>query len=378
LHTDQDDNLLISWLEPTSNHEKYRLLYSELHNKSWSDPSVIAEGENWFVNWADYPSVISSNGSPFAAHWLKKIPGGPYSYNVNISISSSTSNSQKPVQWSEAITPHRDSTATEHGFVSMVNWNNKNKEVLAIWLDGRKTADRADNEYYDINRAMTLRSAVIDKNGTVSNKKVIDQAVCDCCNTSLALTKNGAIAVYRNRTDREIRDIYISKFENNRWSTPLPVHSDGWQISACPVNGPEVAIRDSTVLITWFTAADNTSSVKAAVSTDLGNSFPTVFTIDEGNSLGRVDAAISPNGDYFVSWMDRSADQALLKVTKIETLQGVDPGATYEVAEMDASRNSGFPQMETVGNSLVLAWTAFDKEGNSRIETIQLPISVIF
>src|SRR5258708_7811707 len=39
--------------------------------------------------------------------------------------------------WSAPLTPHRDGTATEHGFVSLAA---ESGDLAAVWLDGRKTA----------------------------------------------------------------------------------------------------------------------------------------------------------------------------------------------------------------------------------------------
>ena len=61
---------------------------------------------------------------------------------------------------------------------------------------------------------------------------------------------DGPIAVYRNRTDDEIRDIYVSRYEMGAWTVGKPVHNDGWHVEACPVNGPVVSAhgKDVTVL----------------------------------------------------------------------------------------------------------------------------------
>ncbi|MBK8324867.1 MAG: hypothetical protein IPL06_19865 [Betaproteobacteria bacterium] len=59
--------------------------------------------------------------------------------------------------WSTPVTPHRDGTASEHGFVSLVA---DTGGVLAVWLDGRKTGGptrKAPGPMPD----MTLRAASI-------------------------------------------------------------------------------------------------------------------------------------------------------------------------------------------------------------------------
>ena len=41
-------------------------------------------------------------------------------------------------------------------------------------------------------------------------------------------------------SDKEVRDIYITRNTDNEWETPVPVYNDGWEIYGCPVNGPKV------------------------------------------------------------------------------------------------------------------------------------------
>ncbi|MDZ7715023.1 MAG: hypothetical protein U5J95_02305 [Balneolaceae bacterium] len=357
LYADEHNNIILSWVESAQNGVT-TLKYSQFKNNKWTNPKSISSGNDWFINWADYPSTIASNGSPLAAHWLKKIPGGPYAYNINLKINQDNKN------WSPTITPHKDSTKTEHGFLSMVPWSNNN--ILAVWLDGRKTADRTNEEYGNLNKAMTFRGAIFNKKGEILNKWLIDENVCDCCNTSLAKTSNGAVAVYRDRAENEIRDIYFTKLEDNSWSEPKPVARDNWSIAACPVNGPQIAVKDSTVLVAWFTGAGSKKSVKAATSSDLGETFSDPIIINENQSLGRVDAAISQNGQLLVSWMEEAGNgKAKLNVTSIDEGELTH----YLVTEMPASRSSGFPQLEIIKGKALMAWTSFDENGTSQVNT---------
>lgn len=363
LTSDSSGTVYLSWVEPAAEDGRHRLLYSTLDRGQWSPPKEIASSSKWFVNWADYPSIVASGGAPRAAHSLRKIPGNTYSYNVNIFLNSNG-------RWSPPLTPHHDSTATEHGFASMVPWKGK---VLAVWLDGRQTHDRSDEEYFDIEKAMTLRSAVITPDGEVTHKRLIDDSVCDCCNTSLARTARGAVAAYRNRTGEEIRDIYVSRYDGKQWTPPVAVHDDGWNIAACPVNGPAVAAADSMVAVAWYTGADKTPTVKAARSNDFGAHFNEPVTINEAEPLGRVDAGVDRKGNTYVSWIEQAADGHRLKVRRI----GPDGtlSRAYAVAEMNSSRKSGFPQMELSGDRLVFAWTHVDSS-QTRIRTAVLSPAV--
>lgn len=362
LYTDNGGNVLLSWVEEAETEADSVLLkYSVYAGGEWVTPETISGSSSWFVNWADYPSIVAFRGDPIAAHWLRKIPGNTYSYVVNISLHTEGN-------WQPALTPHNDRTATEHGFVSMIPWQENN--VLAIWLDGRRTENRPEEEYYNIDKAMTLRSAEISSDGTVTHRSLIDSSVCDCCQTSLVRTSYGAIAAYRNRTAEEIRDIYISRYENGTWSRPFPIHDDGWKIGACPVNGPRLAINDSNIALAWYTRAGDSPEVKLAVSHDEGRNFSSPVTISGDNPLGRVDAVVDSAGTTHVSWMEQSGDSTLLKVKTIEDIQSPE-GSAITVTRMDDSRSSGFPQLTAYGNRLMVAWTVTgdDKEIRTAIIT---------
>ena len=50
-----NDNLYISWTEQVA--DSNFLYLSKLVNNTWSEKSIIKKGTDWFVNWADFPSI---------------------------------------------------------------------------------------------------------------------------------------------------------------------------------------------------------------------------------------------------------------------------------------------------------------------------------
>jgi hypothetical protein len=359
------DAVYMSWLSHHPDEKSYSLNFARYSGSDWNQTVQIAEDSTWFVNWADFPSVIANENSPIAAHWLDKIPGGTYAYNVNVSVRDKSAET-----WSQPFTPHFDSTATEHGFVSMIPWDSDT--ILAVWLDGRKTANRAEDEYFDIDKAMTLRGALISRSGKVKQKFLIDDSVCDCCPTSLAKTEHGAMVAYRNRTDDEIRDIFISRFDGSNWSEPKAIYNDNWEIAACPVNGPKLAVQDSLIALAWHTAADDKPVAKASLSLDGGSTFSEPVIINEEESLGRVDVTIH-NGKAYVSWMEKDSTETYLKLTSFDANDG--PSKYMTVSKINGSRRTGFPQMKVLDTNLIMAWTDIDQSPR-RIKTVRVPLPI--
>lgn len=349
LFTDNTGKVFMSWVEEK---EKVAFLYySEFDVKGWSEPKVISQSEDWFVNWADYPSVIARDGKPVAAHWLKKIPGNTYSYNVEIA-------SYSDGKFNEPVVPHTDNTATEHGFVSMVPFTDST--FYAIWLDGRNTTG-GHGEHGDLSSAMTLRGAELSQSGNILSEAEIDNAICDCCNTSITKTSNGLLAVYRDRTEGEIRDIYVSRMINGTWSNPKPVFNDEWEIAACPVNGPAVDSYNSSVAVAWFTGANNKAAVKLAFSKDEGSSFSAPIQIDAEATLGRVDVLLKDENAAWISWMNRNEESGALNL-KLISMDG-EILESHIISEMNPSRGSGFPQITKTNDGVLVSWTDYSESG---------------
>ncbi|MCH7782802.1 exo-alpha-sialidase, partial [candidate division KSB1 bacterium] len=128
LYADDNGNVYLTWIKKGEKRVS-SLMFSKFEDGDWSSARKIAEGNDWFVNWADFPSLISTPDGKFAAHWLAKSDVGTYAYDVNIARSLDGGKS-----WSEPLLPHSDGTPTEHGFVSMLPWDDES--FFAMWLDG--------------------------------------------------------------------------------------------------------------------------------------------------------------------------------------------------------------------------------------------------
>lgn len=358
-----DGTVVLSWLEPDG--DAVALRYSVLAGDAWRPAQTVARGEDWFVNWADFPSVTPITDGLWAAHWLAKRPGGTYAYDVAIAMSTDGGRS-----WGEPITPHTDNTRTEHGFVSLFPWRDG---VGALWLDGRNTMGEGHNSDSGDHAGggMTLRSAVLRPNQEVPEGELIDELVCDCCQTDIAITDTGPVAVYRNRTRQEIRDIYVARNVDGQWLPEKAVADDGWEISGCPVNGPAVAAHGANVAVAWFTAANESSRVQLARSTDGGTSFTTPIDIDIQRPIGRVDIEWLDGGDTVVSWLRQGSDGQGELAIRVVTAAG-KLGDAQVVATMSTVRLSGFPQMTRDGDRLIFAWTDVSNE-ESNLKTAELP-----
>ncbi len=360
LFADSRGKVYLSWIE-AAGEKRHALRFSMWEMGRWTAPGTISEGENWFVNWADFPSLIAASDGTMAAHWLAKSAPDTFAYDVKLSLSTDGGRT-----WSKPLTPHSDGTTSEHGFVSMVELSKG--RLAAAWLDGRnfKSSHGSHGSKQD---EMTLRFTTISRDLRMTQDQVIDERVCECCQTSAAMTSEGMVVVYRDRSEKEIRDISIARFIRGRW-TLRTVHADGWEIEGCPVNGPSVAAKGKRVAVAWFTAAKNTPRVNIAFSTDAGATFIAPTQVDDGSPVGRVEVLMLDDGSAFVVWMERAGKGAEIKARRVK--QGGSRQPSITIAASSAARSSGFPQIARSGQDVFFAWT--ESSNPQRVRTAMLKI----
>ena len=208
-----DGKIYMCWLEPGPP-KTFRLRFSVYTDAEFGAPRTIASGADWFVNWADVPSISALADGTLAAHWLARNGTGTYAYGVRVACS--TDGGQN---WTTPFWLHDDRSECEHGFVSL--WPQKGGRFLAIWLDGRDMQSTGNTQLW------TRR---FDAGGKLSKETRLDARVCSCCPTALTGSGDGVLAVYRDRSSDEIRDISRIRWDGQRWSRPSRCHVDGWRI----------------------------------------------------------------------------------------------------------------------------------------------------
>ena len=120
---------------------------------------------------------------------------------------------------------HEDRRPAEHGFATIVPTpavpgDGGIASFHAVWLDGGDMAKKG---------TMALRARRFDATGPRSKDVLLDERVCECCATDAGFAGGNLIAVYRDRTAADVRDISFVRHADGKWTDAAPCADDGWK-----------------------------------------------------------------------------------------------------------------------------------------------------
>lgn len=341
--------LVLSWQEAHDGDIQLRM--STYNGTEWSTPNIIAKGDNWFVNWADFPAIVA-NGDNLFAHFLQMAGETTYDYDIMFTLSADRGST-----WSMPQKLHSDSISAEHGFVSAIPFDDG---FYVSWLDGRNTKKE--------DGAMSLRAAYLDMNGGINYEAEIDHKTCDCCQTAMANVQGTPYVTYRDRSDAEVRDIYYAKSLENKWQEPVNLNKDNWEINGCPVNGPTITSDDQNMAIAWFTGANGVMNVNLIVSNDAGANFGEAILVSGPDALGRVDIEMV-DGIIYLTYMTNVDNITQIMLSQFEYSGNLI--STEVLTTVSSDRGTGFPRSAIWDNNLVVTWT--DTKEN-KVRVLQYPL----
>ncbi len=341
------------------------LMLTHWQKDAWQEPEVVAQTEDndWFVNWADFPSVYR-NEDQLLTYMLTKSGAAAYAYDISLFY-----RNVDEQNWLGPIIPHRDSTQTEHGFVSLFPFQDSLTGMA--WLDGRNYVEmQIKAEDGLIEPEMMLRFTTIDKNGHLGADQLLDPRVCSCCQTDAAVIPGGVVLVYRDRSEAEVRDISYLRYTHGQWSEPMSLSAENWVISGCPVNGPAVDAFGESVAATWYTQANDIPEVWLSFSQDTALTFSAPLRVDNGHPLGRLDLKMIDEDTAVVCWMEEWEEQAQLMVALMTPSGKI---AEQKIAEYPSSRGGGFPRLAISGRRIIwITWTALGDTTEVHVARTQL------
>jgi len=316
----------------------------------------IASGKNWFVNWADFPSLVETDAGDWVTFHLEKSdPALPYAYDVRLQRSK-----DRGATWSAPLTVHTDGTPTEHGFVTLLPHGAN--DVLVAWLDGRHGASMADHDHHQ-GAHTSLQAAIVADDQSIRLQAELDDLTCDCCNTD-GRRISGRVGdthwlFYRDRTPSEVRDLRMVRFDGKAFTTPAPVLEDNWVMPGCPVNGPAAATLGGRPIVFWPTMRDGQHVVRTA---RFDRTWSSLGDIEVGEAVqGRVDAVAFGKDEALLSWIGTTDTRTTLKLAHLDAQGRVR--STQVVTDIAPGRNTGMPRLAARGRHAILVWTESGANG---------------
>ena len=361
LTTSKEGVSWLSWLEPAGqNQHALKCARFDSATGRWGPAHLIARGSDWFVNWADFP-VLVAREERLLAVWFVNAPekaGEHSSYHAEFSVSTDGGRA-----WSVPKKLTDDSPSVEFVALQVMRTGG----VLAAWLDGRGRSGGAHGR-------QALYARVI---GAPRPDLLVDPSVCDCCQVSLVATADdGALVAYRGRSAEEIRDIRFARYHAGRWESPRTLHADGWKITGCPVNGPQLATNGRHTVAAWFTAANGEPRVYLARADEALTSFGPPAQVDLGRPQGRVDTVLLAEGTALVTWLESAGPEMVGGIYLRAQSTNGEMSKPVLLGSTTTARASGFPRITMLSDNaparLLLSYTQEGKP--SRVATAVVTI----
>jgi hypothetical protein len=358
-------HLHLTWLEPvdpTSGSGTWRLQHAKWQDGAWTSPTTVVTADDFFINWADTPVVCATDDAVLVT-WLQMSGPGTYSYDIHAATSSDDGQTFSPIG-----RLHDDGVQAEHGFVSLAP---DGDGIRAVWLDGREMGGGGGHGHDDHSAdhgAMSLRTAIVTD--TVSTSTVLDDRVCECCGTAVAVTNAGPIILYRDRSDDDRRDISVITRGDEEWTADATLHFDEWIIAACPVNGPAIDSHGDVAAAAWYTGTPSSPGVYASFLTDEHRA-PSPPLIAGESAVGRVGITMTGPDAAIVTWIEATDGGGLINGRLLHADGSL--GHVVTVANVSDSRQSGFPRTTIHDGHLVVAMTEPDRRNGIRV--IHVPLA---
>jgi hypothetical protein len=354
----------LTWLERDAGHSTLLCATFDAAAERWNPPHAIRRASDLQADPADAPALSVGLAGHAAIVWSERgardqsadRPGHGEGYIAYISQTRDAGRT-----WTLPTRLTAESSAVEFPTLTTL----ADGRVLAAWLDGRAHAAAGGNQQLF---ARTIGAAGPDV--------LIDARVCDCCPLSLTAFPDGtALLAYRGRSEAEVRDIRVTRWSARGWEQPRPLHQDGWRITGCPVNGPQVASDGGRVAAAWFTAADSDPRILLSFSSDAGARFLLPLRLSEPKAtMGRVSTVLLHDSTVVVSWLDPAGALQARRVTP-----DFVPAEAVTVTTAAAGRVRGFPRLALLrdylgGKTSAAILTVFTRENTPGLITVLITV----
>lgn len=244
-------------------------------------------------------------------------PAGRPKRESNICFSQSK---DQGLTWTTPVSVDSDTSRLVRGFFDAVVL--PNDEIAVAYLKDVKGSTKFEE------RDLRL---VLSKNGVFQPEKLIDPVVCDCCNISLLVGKDGKLNVFYRDNNNEIRDIarLVSSDNGQTFGKSEILYHDKWEIHGCPHSGAVSVPTASGAYISWYSGSKEDPGVRVVNAKG-----ELIKILDESAAQNQTLASDGTNAVWV--WEQNPAKEneakqlsyAVLKGNKLEA-KGVLPSSAF-------------------------------------------------
>lgn len=232
-------------------------------------------------------------------------------------------------------------------------------QLHTVWLDV-KSPDRASPRHAATHAMkQNVYHAAWTGQQTITETQIASN-VCFCCKTAVAVASDGRIfAAWRNIYPTNLRDIAVAASSDGgrTFSKPTRVSEDGWQIDACPEDGPALALNGKgDLVIVWPTViGDGRKALFYSVSTDGGQTFAKRRRLDEAQApaIASHPQLTAAGGRVIATWDQTGSDARQVWIRDLSDADA--PGAPRRV---DDGRRGNYPSVAIGSRGTIVAWAS--------------------
>ena len=230
-------------------------------------------------------------------------------------------------------------------------------------FDALTVAPNGDVHVFWIGRTTSKASALYqkvstDRGRTFGASRKVKDDVCECCRLAVAWDGTSPLLLWRDLMDGGVRDHSLARIGAPAEPPAVRASDDGWEIAACPHQGPALAVGgDGTWHLAWFTGdGKRGKGTFYRRSIDGGRTFSEPIRIGSNAARPQV---LTAGRRVWLAWKEAAGSDA----TAVVTMRSADAGATWsEPAEVARTKGaSDHPLLVARGGAALLSWFSSDE-----------------
>lgn len=244
---DHAGNPVVAWTEKSVGQLSLSFAVSSDDGSTFGEKITVPLDADVTTQPESMPKVAFKKDGTIIVAYEKKLPTKENKYAASIHY---TASKDRGRSWSPEAYIHGDTIPGKSRSYFDIE-TLADGEVGAAWLD-----IKLNNE----TGGRSVRFAKTNASNAFTHEILVDSSACQCCRIDVYtdVTKNVHVA-YRGlrsgKMSQTIRDMMIatSTDQGNRFTKPLTISVDNWNIDGCPHTGPSLCSNNTGLITLWYT-----------------------------------------------------------------------------------------------------------------------------